>query len=298
MVLVATMISHTLIFADLVNFESFFLEFSDTISNETNSDTDFGVVNHNYRISVYEITNAQFAYFAINNSSYAGANLPVNNVSWYEAAKFVNWLNTIKGYQVAYYFDCDLFSLWDSSVAADNGNNLYRHKDAVFFLPSEDEWVKAAYWNGTALQAYTKIDDIAPMAGADSNFYQTSPFVGPWGVGTGFREIHDTYDMMGNVWEMVESNFGLNYDTLASRAMRGGGFDSAAIWLSSSMRIPLFPGNGIGQAGFRVASKIPEETCINKPVGDLDGDCTVDLLDFTLFLNSWMHCGLLEGCPN
>jgi hypothetical protein len=37
-------------------------------------------------------------------------------------------------------------TLWSSAQAWQvGGQNLYRHKDAYYFLPSEDEWYKAAF---------------------------------------------------------------------------------------------------------------------------------------------------------
>jgi hypothetical protein len=73
---------------------------------------------HSYRIGVYEITNDQWTKFqaeygtvtgnplgAYEYSPYwTGSNMPTNNVSWYEAAQFVNWLNVSTGNQVAYKF--------------------------------------------------------------------------------------------------------------------------------------------------------------------------------------------------
>jgi len=38
------------------------------------------------------------------NPTYTGTNVPITNVSWYEAAQFVNWLNTSTGHQAAYKF--------------------------------------------------------------------------------------------------------------------------------------------------------------------------------------------------
>ena len=76
-----------------------------------------------------------------------GANRPATGISWYEAARFGNWLNTSRGYQAAYLFTTsgvnDNISPW-SSVRA-SGANLFRHKNAHYFLPSLDEWYKAAY---------------------------------------------------------------------------------------------------------------------------------------------------------
>jgi formylglycine-generating enzyme required for sulfatase activity len=39
-------------------------------------------------------------------------------------------------------------ALWSSEQAwTAGGTNLYRNKDASYFLPSENEWYKAAYYN-------------------------------------------------------------------------------------------------------------------------------------------------------
>ena len=37
-----------------------------------------------------------------------------------------------------------------------------------------------------------------------NNGYATDPY-GPWNVGSGSQELNGTYDMMGNVWEWMES---------------------------------------------------------------------------------------------
>ena len=88
-----------------------------------------------------------------------------------EAARFVNWLNTSQGYQVAYSFTMsgpnDNLTLWSSAQAWQlGGENLFRHKDAHYFLPSEDEWYKAAYYDGNTSTYfdYANGKDTAPPA--------------------------------------------------------------------------------------------------------------------------------------
>ena len=46
-------------------------------------------------------------------------------------------------------------TLWSSEEAwqIGAGKNLYRHKDAYYFLPSEDEWYKAAYHKNDGVTA-------------------------------------------------------------------------------------------------------------------------------------------------
>jgi len=203
-----------------------------TISGATNPPSGYGIVNNDYRMGVLEITNDQWDKFraelspvavtgdpltAYNEDPYwTGTNVPTNNVSWYEAAQFVNWLNTSTDHHVAYKFtgtqgqtDYTL-ATWDAGEA-DNGTNLYRRKDALYYLPTEDEWVKAGYWNGTNLQTYaTKAGDTLHqgdgVSGTGWNYYHsgyaTDPG-GPWDVGSGSEELNGTFDMMGNVWEFM-----------------------------------------------------------------------------------------------
>ena len=196
---------------------------------------------------------------------------PVYDVSWYEAAQFVNWLNTSNGYHAAYKFTGTqgtsnyTFDTWDTSEAA-GGTNLYRHKNAFYFLPTEDEWVKAAYWNGTSLQTYaTKPGDTLHQGngtnGTGWNYYvngfATNP-PGPWNVGSGSAELYGTYDMMGNVYEWLESpSSDTSYGAESNRGVRGGAHNNYANALSSYSRHNNTPVTESETIGFRVAS-VPE----------------------------------------
>ena len=77
-----------------------------------------------------------------------GPNKPATNISWFEAAEFVNWLNTSTGHTPAYKFDLSgNFQLWQPSDLGYNPNNLFRNSRAYYFLPNVDEWYKAAYFD-------------------------------------------------------------------------------------------------------------------------------------------------------
>lgn len=223
----------------------------------------FSGVNHDdYRMGTYEISNDQWTRFTneygtVTGSPYDAYN--ANHVSWYEAAQFVNWLNTSTGHTAAYKFTGTqgtgdyTFGVWNASDAW-GGTNLYRHKDAFYFLPTEDEWVKAAYWNGTNLQTWAKINDTQPVSGVDSRYESGSP----WAVGSGSKELNGTYDMMGNLGEWMESPYvSGQYSPLpVYRGIRGGSYGSYDDYLSSSRRGFDHP-FGNSYTGFRVAS-VPE----------------------------------------
>ena len=224
---------------------------------------------YNYRMGVYEITNGQWAKYcnvtgAQNNPYWTGSDTPASRVSWCEAAMFVNWLNEQAGKHAAYNFDGDgNFSNWDAAEAWD-GVNLYRHKDAYYFLPDEDEWVKAAYWNGTCLQTYaTQVGECLSqgdgVSGIGWNYYVNRPAglsYGPWSVGSGSEELNGTYDMMSNMWEWMESPYtDASFGAASNRALRGGAYGGGDSLLASSVRAYSDPGMGESySAGFRVAS--------------------------------------------
>ena len=250
----------------------------------------FGIVEYDYRMGAYEITNSQWNKFKAElgvpvtgspPSAYdqefrdfgpASGGAPSNRVSWYEAAQFVNWLNTSTGHHAAYNFTGTqgqsdyTFTTWDASEAW-GGTNLYRHEDAYYFLPDENEWLKAAFWNGTAIQNRpTRPGDTWPRgdrsSGAGWNCYLVGSFPqynGPWNVGSGSEELNGTYDMIGNLAEWVENprNDG-DYSTDSRHVLRGGYYAWNSYYLTPSDRgNSSHPATESCDIGFRVAS-VPE----------------------------------------
>lgn len=250
-----------------------------SISGDTNPTSGYGIVNNDYRIGTYEITNDQWTKFknaygtvtgsptyAYDESAYFnGTNVPTNELSWYEGAQFVNWLNTSTEHAAAYKFtgtqgtgDYTL-GVWESGDAGYDAANPYRNSEAHYFMPTEDEWVKAAYWNGTSLQTYASVGDVTPTQ-SGWNFwddgYATDP-LGPWNVGSGSEELNGTFDMMGNVWEWMESPYSGEYLSGSNRGIRGGSYDDLDDNLRSSIRNSINPYFEYNTLGFRVAS-VPE----------------------------------------
>ena len=250
---------------------------SSAVGTSIGSGKTFSDPSNDYRMGVYEITNDQWNKFtniygtptgspssAYDESSHwKGTNVPTNTMSWYEAAQFVNWLNTSSCYQAAYKFTGRqglrdyAFVPWDVTDAGYDPSNPFRNSEAFYFLPTEDEWVKAAYWNGTTLQTYATIDDSMPVAGVYTNY---DGAVGqPWDVGSGSEELNGTFDMMGNIWEWMESPYDSgDYLSGSNRGIRGGSCLNYDSVLLSSSRRHTFPTFFDGfTLGFRVAS-IPE----------------------------------------
>ena len=121
----------------------------------------YGGVPYVYNMGVTEVSQdwitkaTNLGMTNVTAGAWAG-NQPAANMTWFEAAAFVNFLNTSTGHQAAYQLDVGntTLTVWTSGQAWQaGGENLYRHKDAYYFLPSEDEWYKAAYHKNDGVTA-------------------------------------------------------------------------------------------------------------------------------------------------
>jgi formylglycine-generating enzyme len=205
-----------------------------------------------------------------------GANRPATGVSWNEAARFVNWLNTSNGHAAAYNFAVQPgdvgynananIQLWQVGDAGYNAANPFRNSLAKYFLPSMDEWYKAAYYDPTknggtgGYRAYST-GDSAPTAVSGGTAAGTAVYAQPSSQGpadidnAGGLSAYGVMGMGGNVMNWEESTVNLLNDSPSSRrGVRGGVWSSNSTFLSASGRINLHPTFGGSGVGFRVAS--------------------------------------------
>jgi hypothetical protein len=240
--------------------------------------TGYGAVPYEYRVGKYEITQDAITKATASGMANvtAGAwtgSQPAADISWYEAAAFVNWLNTSTGKTAAYDLAWDgsawSMNLWSSGDAWQlGGENLYRHKDAFYFLPSENEWYKAAYYNpgGSNYFLYPTGSDTAPTAVASGTNAGTAVYEQPFflaepaGVDSaGGLSPYGTMGQGGNVWEWNESAlYGANDSASEDRAFLGGAWYDFETALGDSRggAPPWYKGD-FSDIGFRVAS-VPE----------------------------------------
>jgi formylglycine-generating enzyme required for sulfatase activity len=212
-----------------------------------------------YEISQNAIDKATASGMANVTAGAWTGNQPAANINYYEAAAFVNFLNTSTGKTAAYDLAWDgsawSMNLWSSGQAwTAGGTNLYRNKDAFYFLPSENEWYKAAYYNaaGTNYFLYPTASSSVPTAvasgtNAGSAVYNSVVSAPAIVDSTGGLSPYGTMGQGGNVWEWNEV-----------AAPRGGSWGNTEDTLRSSF--PSNPGDPSAQEsflGFRVAS-VPE----------------------------------------
>lgn len=272
-----------------------------------------GSVANVYRIAKHEVTNDQYAEFlnavaatdtnglyianmgsnargGITQSGVSGSftyavkanmgNKPVNYVSFFEAMRFVNWLHNGQpsGAQ-------DASTTEDGVYAISDGFSETRAPDARFFIPTENEWYKAAYhqpaadggdsddyWlyptaSNSIPTLAEAIDTAGPTRGDISNpganvanYAAGADWNGQNGnvttVGSAAslsESFYGTSDQGGNVWEWNETVFSGSF-----RVLLGGSWNSNENILRSSNLSAFSPTFGNFNFGFRVASPVSQ----------------------------------------
>ncbi|MFG1472581.1 formylglycine-generating enzyme family protein, partial [Xanthobacter albus] len=160
-----------------------------------------------FDIAAAPVTQALFAAVTgMSPSACAGADCPVDCVSWIDAVTFCNQLSEYKRRTPAYRLHEDR-----------EGADLVNEADG-YRLPTEAEWEYSCR-GGTVGPRYGDLHDIAWFAENSGGRSQPvgSKQPNPWGL----------YDMLGNVWEWCSDQYDpLTYGSY--RIFRGGGWADEA----------------------------------------------------------------------
>lgn len=269
----------------------------------------YGSVAYAYRIGKYEVTAAQYMSFlnsvakmdpyglyntAMGEGSGCGiarqgtsgsytysvatdrANRPVNYIDWGDAARFANWLTNGQpvGPEGLATTEDGSYRL-NGAQSNDELMGVVRKNGAVFVIPSENEWYKAAYHKNDGITdhywSYPTRSDTTPSnallssdPGNNANFYQggyTDALYRRTEVGAFSNSYgpYGTFDQGGNVFEWNET---VVYDV---RGERGGAFadfgsDSYHLLLATDRGFNS-PWNDSNFHGFRVA-EVPEPSLL------------------------------------
>ncbi len=311
--------------------------------------TGYGSVGYVYQIGKYEVTVGQYTGFlnavaatdtySLYNASMAtnlniagiaqsgddgsytysvigSPNHPVAFVNWGDAARFANWLHNGQpsGAQNASTTEDGAYSLSGAITNAEL-NTVSRNAGAKWFIPSENEWYKAAYhqpaaqggnsdnyWNYPMRTNSEPYSDQPPGATPDNtrvgNFRSDDDSVNGYNDGyavtgsdscdaqncltdvgayTASPSFYGTFDQGGNVFEWNGALISGSY-----RGVRGGSWDKPEARLRASFRTiddDFFffrPTLENARLGFRMAS-------ISGVAGDYNDDGTVDAADYVLW---------------
>jgi len=300
--------------------------------------TGYGAVGYSYQIGKYEVTAAQYAAFLnavaatdpyglystsmwtalsgckIQRSGESGSytysvasdysNRPVNCVSWYDALRFVNWLQNGQGNgstEQGTYTITGTGPDWTVGIPSAAVRATWTAGNGHWVLPSENEWYKAAYHKndgptGNYWDYPTGVDapstpghDMTETTnpGNNANYWGTSiPLDSPYyTTNRGEFQLSDsaygTYDQGGNVWEWNQTRIALRggsfvYPSAALLATARGGYGTGG---------PLVPEFETPDVGFRVAF-VPESI-----PGDTNRDGKVDDDDAKTLAAHWGQTG-------
>ena len=160
----------------------------------------------------------------------------------------MSWLNTSTGgvaaYKVSGGANTDI-QLWSLGDAGYDASNPFRNSNAIYVLPSEDEWYKAAYYDpnksgGAGYYDYATGSDTEPTAvasgttsGTAVHYWQPSPADI---TNAGGLSPYGTMAQNGNVREWGESSYdGSNSSDGESRVYRDGYYYGNTIGLQSTV---------------------------------------------------------------
>jgi formylglycine-generating enzyme required for sulfatase activity len=191
-------------------------------------------------------------------------NHPANYITWYDAARFANWLHNGQGDGDT---ESGAYTLLGGTPTPSNSLDITRNPGARVYIPTEDEWTKAGYYlPGAAIYFQYPTSTNTPPVGSSPTGVVNRANILPGGPGTltdvgaytGTSSPYGAYDMWGNVIEWTDSYVGPPNQFL-TRSIVGAAFDGST---------GGNPGTGLGSAngagarsrayGFRVASVIPE----------------------------------------
>jgi formylglycine-generating enzyme required for sulfatase activity len=223
-------------------------------------------------ISYTSVASAGSKYAVISNGG-DSSNRPITYVSWFDAARFSNWMTNGQGSGST---ETGAYTLGNATT----GPAVAVNPGAAFYIPTNDEWYKAAYYSPTlnsgtgGYYAYATQSNPDPgnIIGSGTNQANYAPsgvftvtqsssydsnqnYLTDVGAFSGSGSFYGTFDQSGNVYQWNDLD-GLA-SSGSSRGLRGGFWlNSNPFALSSSYSSSNDPSFEFLNIGFRLASPV------------------------------------------
>lgn len=208
---------------------------------------------------------------------------PITYVSWFDVARFANWMQNSQGSGDT---ENGAYTLVGGQTS---GNAPAKNVGATVWIPTQNEWFQAAYYDPTHMSGAggywlhanqsNSMTNNSPLVAGAANYYDGDYAVTQSGIysssqnyltdagayGSDSQNYYGLNDMAGNVWEWND----LNAQSGSERQLRGGAWNfNGSIYtgdgsLRSSFSYGTSPSDeGGGVNGFRLASAIPEPSSL------------------------------------
>jgi formylglycine-generating enzyme len=211
--------------------------------------------------------------YAVINNGGDSSNRPITYVSWFDAARFSNWMTNGQGSGST---ETGAYTLGNATT----GPAVAVNPGAAFYIPTNDEWYKAAYFSPTlnsgsgGYYTYATQSNTAPgnIVGSGTNqanytisgvysvtqsssYDPNQNYLTDVGAFSGSGSFYGTFDQSGNVYQWNDLD-GLA-SSGSSRGLRGGRWsDPSPFGLSSSYSLSGAPSDESNVIGFRLASPV------------------------------------------
>jgi len=286
-------------------------------ANDPATESVYGGVNYTYQIGKYDVTIGQYAAFlnavaksdpyslydssmgtngniagisqAGSSGSYSysvigSANRPITYVSWWDSARFANWMANGQptGAQSSTTTENGAYNVNRATsgyALAKNSVNPNTGTAPAFLIPTESEWYKAAYYSptlnsgaggyyiyatqsnavpgnqvGSAVNQANYLTSVYSVT-QSSDYSASQDYLTDAGAFSGSRSFYGTFDQSGNVYQWNDQD-GLPGST---RGLRGGAWDRNP-YGTSSHSYSFDPSYNNYVVGFRLAgpAAVPE----------------------------------------
>jgi sulfatase modifying factor 1 len=247
----------------------------------------------------YEKENQGIIYSVIDNDGYSG-NRPITYVAWFEAARYCNWLSNGQpiGEQNEKTTENGAYNLINNEGTKVKKNiiNPNTGNPPLYYIPTENEWYKAAYYdkslnsNKGGYYLYATRSNEIPGNNIKDNDNNSCNYITPngkWGVTQDYvfdlslnylndvgaykntKSYYGMFDGNGLVWVPTDAPD----DSFNMSSLHGGAWTAVKGYLGSNFKLNMYIYTRNSNGGFRICkihTKTPKLSIELLKVGNIN----------------------------